>query len=336
MEKITKILLIILHVLLAVTIWIALRKTEHGLEIAGWALLLILVLMFNFTTLPTGNIKFIDVMESYTKTISGQGIFGFHWVGVRYLYRVHKFKVKKERENPSGSGPEQWIQSGEVTEVDSLLKIIPRPFVLREVELGDRTQIDILVTVLLEAKDGKKFVYELKADFLKIGAAIRTAVADEVKKFPNLTAFIAADKSETSGFLRHLGEPGSMFNQRLLSYSDLELITIEIPQYNADKSMLEAANQEAIAKLKGLADIAAAEAYAQALQTKTQADAERAKQLASAPVNGVLEALETAGATPEEKILALQEIIKWGAVQNSHLTALVEKGGGSMPTFSIR
>ena len=329
---------VLLMCLVALFWWLA--STEHGLEISGYVLLVIIAMFFNFTTLPTGNKKFVDTLETYKKTLLGNegwwAWIGLYWLGIRFIHRVHWFQIKKERENPSGAGPEDWIETGEVVWVDSLLDVIPRPFVLKQVELGDRTQVDILVTVLLRSVDGKKFVYELKADFLKIGAAIRTAVTDEVKKFPNLTAFIAADKSETSGFLKRLSLPTSPFNQRLRSYSDLELITIEIPQYNADKSMLEAANKEAIAKLLADAEIATANGYATSLNIKTIADVNRTKSLAGAMIEGTLEKLEIAGATPGEKILALQEIIKWGAVKDSHLTTLVEKGGGALPTIPIK
>ena len=311
-----------------------------NLEIIAWVVVLLLAFLANFTTLSDGNIKFVDAFETHKKILQpGQGFWawiGLYWIGIRGIHRVRKFNIKKEKPTPEGADAEHWISSdGKEYTVNSLLIKIPKPFVLKQVELGDRTKVDILVVALFESKLGKKFVYDLKGDFLKIGSALRSKVADKVKSIPDLATFIATDKSETSGFLKPLSEKDSDFNKELSSYSDLIMLSIEIPQYDADDAIMKAANEEAIAKLKAKAEVAAAEGEAAKIKTLTEAQAENTRKLAEAEIDTIMESLDKAGATSAEKVQALQEIVKWRSVKSSNLTTLIEKGGGGLTTIPV-
>jgi hypothetical protein len=143
-------------------------------EIIFYAIILIALLPFLFyslsardilfTRLGSGDIKFIMRGDSLIKMIHNvqgkklvNGRFengieskswlnekvGIWWIGIPPWSSVHQFEIKKEKENPSGITPETWITVGEKVSVDNLRFTFPRPFVMRAVELKDRTTASI-------------------------------------------------------------------------------------------------------------------------------------------------------------------------------------------------
>ncbi len=340
------------------------------LEISLYVLLLLILAPFVlyalsaedvfFTRMASGNIKFIMRGESVVKIIhnvSGKKLvdgrfqpgdetkswlnekIGIWWIGIPPWSSVHTFQIKKEKENPSGTTPDTWITIGEKVTVNSLRFTFPRPFVMRAVELADRTTVDLLVVCKFEVEDPYTPVFLFKGGFFdNAGSIIKAKINDELKQFRNITEFIQVEKSE-SGFLAPLkNEHG--FNDILLEQVGLKLVGIVIAQYDpADKAVLEAANKEALAKMLGLAQIAEAEAYATQLGIRTSADRDRLIELArgrEALIQKTVDSMKTTGADDETIAFVVGQILKADAVAQSKITSWVEGGAGTLSTFPIR
>lgn len=293
----------------------------------------------NFTKVADGRLKYVNIGETFSwflSTKTNWHILGYYWIGIRHIHYLKKIKPKKEKENPDGKKPEEWTVKGQEVEMDYLLEVIQRPFVITDVELQDRTKVDLLVTVVLNAHasegsyPGKKFVYELNYDFLKVGSKIRTLVQNQCRNVPDLTAFIALDKTEETGFLSAFTKPDSGFNKNLIDYADLIMVSIEIPQFQADSAMIEAANKKAIATLEAEAIKILAEANALKIETEGKAVAAQKEREAKADIEGIMSQLNQTGASDEAKLVTLQQIIKYRSVEKSTLTAFAEGGASSL------
>ncbi len=265
--------------------------------------------------------------------------FGIYWVGWPPASRVLYFDIDVEKENPAGTGPDNWTSKKEKRTVSSLRHTFPIPFTLKGVELGDRTTVDLLAVGTFRVKRPYIAVIKLKGDFsLRANARIRASVGDITKAIPNITAFIAEDKSEETGMLKDLKDPISTFNIGLIRHVGLELVEISIPQFNADKAMLEAANREAIAILDGKAKIATADARKKALEIDTEADAARVVALGKArgeQISATVAAISTTGGNKDAVTKAAAEILTMEAAtsETSKLTTLVQ--GGASPVVPV-
>lgn len=289
--------------------------------------IIIILMIFYFTTVESGNVKFVTKGKTYSRTIDGDenwSIFGWFWIGIRFLYGIHNFEINKEKENKLGTDPATWIIDHGKEIVNSLRKTVTRPFVGTKVELADRTKIDILISTILSLEDGRKFVFDLKANFDTVRSIIIAAVSDKIKGVKDLGTFIALDKGE-GGYFESLIQD-QVFQQKLISLTGYRLEAINSPDYNADESMIEAANEEAIAKLKAAAAIATAQGQADALTITSKAEADNLKRLAEAEIQGYMEQIGNI-VNGKEKILALQEILRSKAIERTKLNTLVFNGG---------
>lgn len=244
-----------------------------------------------FTRLESGSIKFIKTGDGLReiiyntpgyKLVDGKsGIkefqptdekqkrpwLGLYWIGLPPFAKVHKFKITKETENPTGKTPEDWILGGkEEFIVDSLRFIFPRPYVLKAVELKDRTSVDVLVLAKFEVVRPFVPVFYFKGKFFEnAGADIRATIIDILKEY-TLEKFVTeAKKGEEGGVLAVMKEPNGIFNKTLIEQVGLRITGISIPQYDpSDKALREAMNARTIAKEQGQAIIATANANAEA------------------------------------------------------------------------
>ncbi len=339
-------------------------------EIIFYAIILIALLPFLFyslsardiffTRLGSGDIKFIMRGDSLIKMIHNvqgkklvngrfeNGIeskswlnekIGIWWIGIPPWSSVHQFEIKKEKENPSGITPETWITVGEKVSVNNLRFTFPRPFVMRAVELKDRTTVDLLVVCKFEIEEPYIPVFLFKGGFFEnAGSIIRAKVNDRLKKFGSIEEFIQTRKGE-DGFLKNLKQEHG-FNDILREQVGLKLVGIVIAQYDpADKAVLEATNKEAIAKLLGLAQVAEATAYANQLQIRTVADRDRLIELSKgreAIIQKTVERMKETEADADTIAFVVGQILKADSVAQSQITSWVEGGSNTLSTFPIR
>jgi regulator of protease activity HflC (stomatin/prohibitin superfamily) len=234
-----------------------------------------------------------------------------YWIGLPPCATIHRFKITKETENPSGKTPEDWILGGkEEFAVDSLRFIFPRPYVLKAVELKDKTSVDLLVLAKFETVRPYVPVFYFKGKFFETaGADIRANIIDITKDL-DLESFIAAPKGEVDGILSGMKDRDGKFNQTLIEQVGLRLTGISIPQYDpSDEKLRDAMNATTIAKEQGKAKVVTA-----------NAEAEAQERLATAQRIEIKETVEGFGGDTK----AAAEVLRAQALAGGSITTLVD------------
>ena len=303
----------------------------HALAKVGWF----------FTLLESGDIEFVMYGETLHKIIYDVRGFelvdneliptatqqkrpwlGLYWVGIPPFASIHRFPIVKERENPVGETPEQWIDRDEEEKLVSSLRFtFPRPYVLRSVELGDRTPVDVLIIAKFEVVNPYIPVFNFKGKFFEnAGGMIRAAVNDILKRF-SLDEFIAAEKGEVGGILSGMKDPSGVFNQELIRQVGLRLVGISIPKYDpSDRAVREAMNAQVIAQEE-----------AKAVGVRAEANASAQERLAvarGAQIRETVKALTTSGGNPDVIARGAADVLEMEAAagESSKITMVV-KGG---------
>lgn len=314
-----------------------------------------------FTFLESGNIKYIRRGETVVRIIAdieGEIVYynkgwkslsvtilsralGMYWIGLPPIGNVLKFEVsrKKELEEPTGRPPKEWIQTLEPKMVDSLRHAFPRPILIEKAELGaeDRQTVDVLAIGKFLVVNPYIPVVQLKGDFWELLSGLfRAAVLDLIERTGTIDKFIERDKSDKSGSLLHeLWEEGSEFNRVLTEKTGLKLVGAAIPQWDpSDEATRKAMQARFLAEKDREAKIVEADAYAQVVRTKTEADA--AAQLKLAEVRGIrvretAAGLASTNASADEVTRATAAILRAEAHAgpDSKITTLVDGGGAS-------
>lgn len=311
-----------------------------------------------FTQVESGNIKFILSGESFSRIIhdvNGKELDsnnmlvdgneyktflnkrGIWWIGFPPFSSIHTFQIKKEKENVSGKTPEEWITHGEETSVSSLRGSFPRPFVFRDVELMDRTTIDLLVTCKFEVVDPLKLVFVFKGDFFdNTGSILGSKVDDMIKDFNNLAAFIAEKKNEHDGFLHILKENTNEFNKVLVEQIGLRLVGISVSKFDpSDKEVLKASNAEAIALLQAKGIRATFEINAEKTRAEGAATRDSLIETAKgkeAQIQALVNQMKSTGASNDTIAKAITDVLKAEALTgpNSKITTLVDGNSANL------
>ncbi len=271
--------------LLSVITVVVLLGSGVGIEATSWVLftvvsvfVLVVVLLVKlgfYTTLDTGNIKYIYRGETLLRIIADvpgkivrghklvrgvakkswlQKWFGLYYVGIPGIASVRHFNIKKKKEVEitEGKSPIDWIEDSGSVEVDSLRARFPRPFLLVNVELGDRQTVTLLVVVMLEVVDAYIPVPQLKGDFFgNTASTLRAAIDDILKAIESMDAFIAVTKGE-GGVLSPMENSTlangeivvSAFNKKLEQQVGLHLVGAAIADWDpSDKAIREAMNK---------------------------------------------------------------------------------------------
>jgi len=352
---------------------------SNWLEVGGYILAILLLSPFLafllaevgifFTKLESGDIKFIMHGESLHKTIydvrdfkleNNQFVkttpkeesaktrpwFGLYWVGIPPFASVHRFPIIKERTNPAGKTPEEWVERDkEISMEPSLHFTIPRPFVLRDVELGDRTPIDLLVIAKFEVVDPYIPVFFFKGRFFgNTEGIIKAAVSDILKGTPGkpltLDQFVASDKGEVSGILSLMKEDKGPLNKELISQIGLRLVGISISKYDPqDGDLREAMNAQVVSEQTAKGVIAKAEGEAKRIQIEAEANALAQERLAiarGAQIRETVSALASTMADHNVVARGAADVLEMEAAtgKDSKLTTLV-KGGGAPPVIPV-
>ncbi len=273
-------------------------------------ILILAIMSYNFTTVESGNYKFIVQGETWVKTIDGDDpnkhfhIFGYYWVGFRFIHKVHNFVINKYKLNPDRKpeDPKTWISHEENFETGTLRKIVTLPILMSDVELKDRTKISLLVNVILKFEEPKIFVFNLKGNYRALITIISSKVNDLVKNIDNLTEFINEDKGEGSNFFKNLlNDPISgdlsKLNEILKLNTGAIATAFNISEYSADNALLEAANAKAIADLR-----------AEARRIDADADANYRSKQAVAEIDSLIDRLQKTGANPKEILAAVMSL----------------------------
>ena len=282
-----------------------------------------------FTTCPSGNVKFIvrgetvvAIIHTGTEKFQPEEIlnrtplmFGLFWVGIPGINQVHEFLIDKSAENPQGTEPSDWlINRGEV-KVDSLRIYMQRSFVFRNIELKDRTPVNVLVTTKLMVVNWFTAVFELKGKFFEnAGSVLEAAVADILKDF-TLEEFIAAPKGEVGGILEELKDDTGVFALEFIKQVGLEIQGIAMPRQDpGDQKLRDAMNALIIAQKEGQAKVANATASAEAKKLEAEGD------------KAGFQALVDALGGDAQKAAA---VLRAQAIAKSSITTFVDGGGAS-------
>jgi len=312
-----------------------------------------------FTQVESGNIKFILAGESLVRIIHDVKGFkltadnqfipgnekksllnerGIWWVGIPPFRSVHTFTIKKEKENISGIKPEEWITSGGTEEVSSLRFSFPRSFVLRDVELQDRTTINMLVACKFEVVNPIKLIFMFKGDFFdNTGSILGAKVDDMVKGYKDIKKFISVPKNEKDGFLAVLKKDGDIdgINEILKDQIGLKLVGISVSKYDpSDSHVLEATNAQAIALLKAEAVKAEAEGNAGKIRIEAEANKNALIELSKgkkAQIEALVSQMQATKASPDVIARAVADVLRTEAAagKDSKLTTWVDGHGGA-------
>lgn len=333
-----------------------------------------------FTKLQTGDIKFIvrgdsllhiihdvrnkklvldaDGNQIFTTGVERKSFlntrFGIWWIGIPPFARVHKFMIKKERENPQATESKDWIISEEPKEVPSLRFIFPRPYKLDRVELGDRLSVDLLVVAKFEVVMPYIPVFLFKGGFFEnAGSILRAHVADLINNM-TLNDFIPAPKGEVGGILesmkadesdtrddpKNLGHRFGDFNRELIRQVGIRLVGISITQYDpSDKSIRDAMEAQHLAEKLGEGKIAEAKAEATVIKTRANAQAEAEERLAKARGTRIKETVTALSSTNgNADVVAVQvgKVLQAEALtgKDSKITTWVD-GGNAQPVVTL-
>ncbi len=255
-----------------------------------------------FTTVGTGNIKFVDVGASNKYTyinipgkvlIKGEIIderysgetedrktwvqkkFGRYWVGFPFLgNHVHTFYIthdRAKRQLTQDMTPADWIEYGEGPEpTDELRWKVPRAVLVPDVKFGDNIEANILVLCRIEFNVPLKPVYIQKGDFFETFAnLVRSGVLNYCKG-TTAAKFAVCDRLDDGEMSRFVV---GTINKQIGEEVGIKLIGVSVPIYNESKSSEEEALEAAeLARLNGLATVAKAEAEAAALIKTTEAE----------------------------------------------------------------
>lgn len=301
------------------------------LIILGLIIGIVLVLFINFTTVESGNYKFVVTGETYNSTIDPEtnvNFFGWFWIGISFLYKIHTFPINKYKVNPDRKPEEakSWVIHEDGFMVDTLRKVVTLPILMEDVELKDRTKINLLLNVILEYRNPFIFVFELKGNPRPIISIIASKITNKVNKEANLTDFIALDTSESASFFKDLLDENlanedklSDFNTLLFKKTGAVANSINISEFNADRAIIEAANKKAIADLN-----------AEAKSIDATADANYKSKQTVAEIDSLIERLEKTGASPAEVLKALTDLKRSQSIEKTGANTLVL--GGSTGT----
>lgn len=209
--------------------------------------------------------------------------FGLFWVGIPGIRHIHEFPITKDQENPdAGEDPRTWImQTGEVI-VDSLRLVIQRSFVFRNIELKDRSVVNILVTTKFRVLDWFIPIFNLKGKFFENTAGLIESEVGDVFNKLTLQELIQSPKGE-NGILKDLKVEGCPFATALKEQVGLDLEGIAISRVDpGDAKLRNAMNAKVLAQTEGEATNAKADADAQAALTKAKGDAAALLEMAAA------------------------------------------------------
>jgi regulator of protease activity HflC (stomatin/prohibitin superfamily) len=317
------------------------------------AIVIFFLTMVKFTTLESGDIKFVTYNGSLHRVIHNvkgmmldkDGIlvpgeehwsflnrrFGLWLVGITLYAKVHTFPIIKERENLSGDSVDDWIDRDEGEfEVSSLRFTFPRPYVLKAVKLGDRSSVNILLVVKFEVVNPYIPVFLFKGKFFQnAGADIRGAVIDILKKF-DLDYFIEkANKGEAEGALKSMKDPLGEFNKTLGAQVGLRIVGITIARYEAsDEATRKAMEAQMLAREQGDAQITEAKKYSEAVEIRAEADSKAQERLAKArgaQVRETVLSLVLPGTDATTATIAAANVLEMQAAAESKITTLVQR-----------
>lgn len=296
------------------------------------------------------------------------GLLGIYFYGIYPFKKIARLKIKKTYDNIEGTGPKDWIRPGEEADEPGIRHTFPRAFVFTDVELPDRTKVN--VKMLLKLRVVKPYIpkYEFGNDFFTpIGSLVQSEVIDNLidltvddgsggKRKLNIDDFINHKKGETAGFLKVHKEPlsdgkPSLFNQVLINQVGICIDGININDWNpGDTETVEAIRQKALEKLQGEARITKAEkdaqvteiaanAYKKRIGIETEADVARQNALTDARGKRIRETVATLASS-----LGSPDVVARGAAdvleaeahtsETSKLTTVI-KGDSSRVVYPV-
>ncbi len=293
-----------------------------------------------FTRIESGNQKFVIRGNTYARTIAEGSSsllksLGLFWVGIFPVYQVHEFEILVDKEDPHAQEVKDWVkQPGVKRPVKSLRKLIPRPVLMlaTELEVG-RSTVDILLSLIFEVVDGRRFVFDMKADFTPVVSVIQTEVINTLKGV-GLDDFLKTKGGDqTHNLLAVLVTDG--FNSDLVNLFGLKLVSAGISNLQvSDIRLRQAMEAEQVAIREGNATRERAKAEADAMFTKAEKEAEAIRKVGDAKnaiLKGSVESL--AGITPEAGGVLEAEYTGRAIEVAKPTTVLV---GGSNPTPTIQ
>ncbi len=256
--------------------------------------------------------------------------FGVYWYGLYPFFHIRTFQIKKEYENLQGTDRDNWIRHGDIVTVDALRFAFPRPYVFTEIELKDRSSVDIKIVLEFEVVRPYTPVYVYHGDFFtQAGSLLQGAVIDLLKDH-ELQEFLELRKGEENGILADLKKIDGAFNAKLIELVGLRILSLSINDWRAsDEDILKAMRKKLIAQKDQEADVVRAETYERTVEIQTRADVARLKALAGGRGEYILQtkaALALPDADPTAVAQAAAAILEMEAAtsETSKLTTLVK------------
>lgn len=262
---------------------------------------------------------------------------GLYWVGIYPFRRIHTFKIIKERENPEmkqGMNPADWIQrEKKAVEVTSLRWKFPRPVMVPDVEFKGNLRATLLVLCKFEVMSPVVPVFIQKANFFDLlSSYVRSAVIEYCQNMTYDT-FREADKKDGGEMSKSIIHD---INQIIVDEIGVCLKGVSVSNYEASdketQAILEAGER---ARLKGEADMKAAELQ-KGVAIKTaegQAEADRIR--AVARITDVIETVERLGGRGVNPDVAAQVAGSVARAErftrgDSKITTLVDGSGSNV------
>jgi len=202
---------------------------------------------------------------------------GIYFYGPYPFKKMARVRIKKEWDNLKGTGPSDWITTGPEVDEPGIRHTFPRAFVFTNVELSDRTKVNLKVVLKLRVVKPYIPKYIFRNDFFtQTGSIIQSEVIDNLiditvddgqggRRKLTIDDFINLKKGEVAGFLKvhkddlPSGEP-SLLNQALISQVGLCIDGINVNDWDpADEDTIKAIRQKALERLQGEARVTKAE-----------------------------------------------------------------------------
>jgi hypothetical protein len=261
-------------------------------------------------------------------------LFGVYWTGLPFLYHVKTFKVKKEKENVKGTGPEDWVlgQKDAPVDVDALRARFPRPFIFTDVELADRLKVHLKLVAKIRVVFPYIPVYHYTDDFFtQIASILQGYVIDKLaEKGMTIDDFLSLPKGGGSRFLKEFEKEDSELNLELTKQVGVVVESLAVNDWEpGDKDIIKAIQQKGLNKATGEAEVELAVQRAKARITTAEAEAKAQNLLTDARAKRIREtvaALKSEGGDATVVAQCAARVLEKEAVasESSKITTLVE------------
>ncbi len=296
--------------------------------------------------LATGNIEENNFAPGKSNQSWSMRHFGAKWIGIPPCH-VHTWNQVWSRPRKSDDkeiqGKVTLVENSPVTHraeiVDALYLNLPLADVF-PVELGDRSDVIITITWTARCRNARIPINDLHGDwFLNMYAVIDNVLEQFAKDYTNSNWKSGRGGIDANG--KSMGQTLDLlkaifttkeFEAQMLRTTGFNTCDFLFESSDPTSKMVAEANQElAIKTAEAAAKVAEAEGYAKQLGIRTEADANRIKQLGEASGNAIQ--YELAGSGSAQTLVEIRRARALGRLRELH--SLVQTTGGGTPSIIL-